>query len=186
MGHTYPVWSVAVSPDGTRVASGSADTTIRIWDISTGKVIGRPLKGHTSFVNSIAFSPDGTRIVSGSWDTTIRIWDSSTGKAVGQPLHGHTSSVLSVAFSPDGTRIVSGSGDETIRVWNDTHINTARPSHQAPLRQVELHLPSELQNARPSDTKNDLPKVSSELSLYFGEPFRPSCCSIIRLSSPLS
>ncbi|MBQ2787165.1 MAG: PD40 domain-containing protein [Bacteroidaceae bacterium] len=74
-GHTDCVESVAFSPDGKRIVSGSIDKTIRIWDVATGKQIGEPLIGHTYTVLSVAFSPDGKRIVSGSSDNTIRIWD---------------------------------------------------------------------------------------------------------------
>ncbi|KAJ7844004.1 WD40-repeat-containing domain protein [Mycena olivaceomarginata] len=102
------ILSVAFSPDGTRIASGSVDKTIRVWDAATGQQVGDPLAGHTSSIRSVAFSPDGTRIASGSHDETIRVWDAATGQQVGDPLAGHTGSVRSVAFSPDGTRIASG------------------------------------------------------------------------------
>ncbi|KIJ52117.1 hypothetical protein M422DRAFT_243711, partial [Sphaerobolus stellatus SS14] len=76
--HTENVRSVAFSPDGQRIVSGSGDKTIQIWDAHTGTLIGDPLTGHTSLVCSVAFSPDGQRIVSGSYDKTIRIWDAQT------------------------------------------------------------------------------------------------------------
>ncbi|KIJ52057.1 hypothetical protein M422DRAFT_83263, partial [Sphaerobolus stellatus SS14] len=117
-GHTMDVSSVAFSPDGQRIVSGSYDKTIQIWDAQTGTPIGDPLTGHTDYVNSVAFSPDGQRIVSGSYDETIRIWDAQTGTLIGDPLTGHTDYVNSVAFFPDGQRIVSGSYDETIRIWD--------------------------------------------------------------------
>ncbi|KAL0957748.1 hypothetical protein HGRIS_001526 [Hohenbuehelia grisea] len=116
--HIHTVTSVAFSPDGARIVSGSFDNTIRVWDASTGSPTMPPLKGHTNWVNSVAFSPDGARIVSGSNDNTIRVWDASTGSPTMPPLEGHTNSVNSVAFSPDGARIVSGSNDNTIRVWD--------------------------------------------------------------------
>ncbi|KAL0958024.1 hypothetical protein HGRIS_000200 [Hohenbuehelia grisea] len=116
--HIRMVASVAFSPDGARIVSGSSDHTIRVWDASTGSPTMPPLEGHTLPVNSVAFSPDGARIVSGSDDSTIRVWDASTGSPTMSPLKGHTSSVYSVAFSPDGARIVSGSYDNTIRVWD--------------------------------------------------------------------
>ena len=69
--------SVAFSPDGTRIVSGSADKTVRVWDAATGQPIGQPLTGHTDAVSSVAFSPDGDRIASGSDDNTVRLWDAA-------------------------------------------------------------------------------------------------------------
>ncbi|THU75307.1 WD40 repeat-like protein, partial [Dendrothele bispora CBS 962.96] len=112
------VLSVAISPDGKRIVSGSCDSTVRIWDAETGSSVGQPLQGHDDSVLSIEFSPDGKRIVSGSHDRTVRIWDVETGSPVGQPQQGHDDSVQSVGFSPDGKRIVSGSDDRTVRIWD--------------------------------------------------------------------
>ncbi|KAF5331511.1 hypothetical protein D9758_018596 [Tetrapyrgos nigripes] len=112
-GHEDWVQSVAFSPDGARIVSGSRDFTVRIWDAQTGTAIGEPLQGHEHRVQSVAFSPDGARIVSGSHDSTVRIWDAQTGTAIGEPLQGHEGLVQSVAFSPDGAMIVSGSDDRT-------------------------------------------------------------------------
>ena len=66
--------SVAFSPDGTYIVSGSEDGMLRFWDTKTGKVIGDPLKGHKQKVRSVAFSPDGTYVVSGSEDMMLRVW----------------------------------------------------------------------------------------------------------------
>ena len=110
-----PVWSVAFSPDGRHIVSGSSDHTIQVWDAQTGAQVGK-LQGHTDSVRSVAFSPDGRHIVSGSADHTIRVWDAQTGAQVGNPLQGHTS-VWSVALSPDGRYIVSGSHC-IIQVWD--------------------------------------------------------------------
>jgi len=118
-GHMAQVTTVAFSPDGTRIVSGSYDMTVRVWDADRGVQIGSPLQGHTHFVRSVAFSPDGTRIVSGSYDKTVRVWDADRGVQIGSPLQGHTDYVRSVAFSPDGTTIVSGSDDKTMGVWDD-------------------------------------------------------------------
>ena len=74
-GHSSAVLSIAFSPDGKKIVSGSYDQTIRVWDAETGKEIIPPLEGHSGYVNSVAFSPEGKKIVSGSYDKTIRVWD---------------------------------------------------------------------------------------------------------------
>ncbi|OCH92380.1 WD40 repeat-like protein [Obba rivulosa] len=117
-GHEDSVWSVAFSPDGHRIASGSSDNTIRMWDAQTGEPVTAPFNGHEGSVNCVAFSPDGQRIASGSSDNTIRMWDAQTGEPVTAPFNGHQGWVLSVAFSPNGQRIASGSSDQMIRMWD--------------------------------------------------------------------
>ena len=116
MRHDDQVMSVAFSPDGARIASGSIDNTVRVWDVGTGRPVGQPMR-HDDQVMSVAFSPDGVRIASGSLDSTVRVWDAGTGRPVGQPMR-HDQGVLSVAFSPDGARIASGGIDKTVRLWN--------------------------------------------------------------------
>src|SRR6202035_2476509 len=88
-GHKAAVTSVVFSPDGKRIASGSFDMTIRIWNAETGDLISAPFKGHNDGIGSVAFSPDGKHIASGSYDATIRIWDGETGDLVLPPLEGH-------------------------------------------------------------------------------------------------
>ncbi|WP_347339541.1 WD40 repeat domain-containing protein, partial [Planktothrix sp. FACHB-1355] len=99
-GHSNSVNSVAFSPDGQTLASGSFDDTIKIWDIRSGK-LKTTLTGHSNWVRSVAFSPDGQTLASGSDDNTIKIWDIHSGK-LKTTLTGHSDNVNSVAFSPDG------------------------------------------------------------------------------------
>ena len=115
-GHTSTVLSVAFSPDGTRIATGSFDNTAKIWDARTGAPQ-FDLKGHSKPVSSVAFSPDGTRIATGSSDRTAKVWDARNGTLLLE-LKGHTNVIYSVAFSADGTRIATGSADKTAKVWD--------------------------------------------------------------------
>lgn len=77
-GHSKEVTSVAFSPNGLTVASGSKDSTVRIWNVTTGRMIGDPLEGHTDCVSSISYSHDNLRVVSGSHDGSVRVWDIET------------------------------------------------------------------------------------------------------------
>lgn len=128
-GHTAKVTSVAYSLDGSIIATGSWDNTIRLWDGLTGEYK-KTLTGHTGWVESVAFSPDGLTLASGSYDDTIRLWDVETGK---QKLEFKGSSyvVTTVAYFPDGSKIASGNLEGEIHVWdalNGQHI-TSFPEH---------------------------------------------------------
>jgi WD40 repeat protein/serine/threonine protein kinase len=122
-GHTGQVFSVAFDPDGSRLASASADGTIKVWDVASGQEL-RELKGHIGQVSSVAFSPDGSRLASAS-DETIKIWDAARGQVL-RTLKGHTGDVQSVTFSPDGRRLASASVDNTIKVWDLARGNEPR------------------------------------------------------------
>ncbi len=115
-GHSDSVKSVSFSPDGKTLASGSGDSTIKLWDVATGKEI-TTLKGHSDLVKSVSFSPDGKTLASSGDDNTIKLWDVATRKEI-TTLKGHSSYVKSVSFSPDGKILASGSSDETIKLWN--------------------------------------------------------------------
>ncbi|KAM0393285.1 hypothetical protein ACHAPZ_010238 [Fusarium culmorum] len=115
-GHSSYVNSVVFSHDSKKVASGSDDKTIRIWNAETGECE-RELKGHSSWVRSVVFSHDSKKVASGSFDKTIRIWNAETGKCE-RELKGHSSYVNSVVFSRDSKKVASGSSDKTIRIWN--------------------------------------------------------------------
>jgi WD40 repeat protein len=121
-GHNSNVLSVAFSPDGKKVASGSKDKTIKLWEVNTGELL-QTLKGHRNKVQSVAFSPDGHLLASGSEDNTIKLWNADTGELI-DTLKGHEDSLLatnrkvfSVAFSPDGKKIASGNWDKSIMLW---------------------------------------------------------------------
>ena len=108
--------SLAFSPQGTKLAAGSADGTIRVWDRSTGREV-KKLKGHQERVNSLSFSPDGRMLAAGSWNKTVLLWEVATGRQL-RRLEGHAHWVDALAFSPDGSYLASGSGDSTILIWD--------------------------------------------------------------------
>ncbi|GAB1543678.1 NB-ARC domain-containing protein [Scytonema sp. NUACC21] len=128
-GHTYWVLCIAFSPIpsvptlvravGGILASGSADQTVRLWDVETGQCL-KILQGHNNHVLSVSFSPDGQTLASASADQTVKLWAVNTGQCL-KTLRGHTSQVLSINFSPEGNILASSSADETIKLWD---INT--------------------------------------------------------------
>ncbi|EXL39066.1 hypothetical protein FOCG_18314 [Fusarium oxysporum f. sp. radicis-lycopersici 26381] len=114
-GHTSFINSAVFSNDGTLIASGSRDNTVKIWNVATGAEE-RTLEGHTGSVSSVVFSNDGRLIASGSHDNTVKIWNVATGEEA-QTLKGHTDFINSAAFSKNDTLIASGSRDNTVKIW---------------------------------------------------------------------
>ena len=107
-GHSDEVTGVVFSPDGSQLASGSGDRTVRVWDVQTSQCQ-YTLEGHSGNIVSVVFSPDGSQLASGSRDRTVRVWDVQTGQCQ-HTLEGHSGNVTSVVFSPDGSQLASGSG----------------------------------------------------------------------------
>ncbi len=116
VGHTDRVTSVAVTPAGTRLVSGSDDRTLRLWDLASGLELAT-LSGHRDMVLAVAITPDGTRALSASADDTVKIWDLAGARELAT-LAGHRASVRSVAVSRDGKHVVSASDDCTVKVWD--------------------------------------------------------------------
>ena len=126
-GHPPWVWSVAYSPDGGTLASGSTDETIRLWDIATGEVLAT-LSGHTNEVYSVAYSPNGRTLASGSRDNTVRLWDVATGEILAT-LSGHTKAITSVAYAPAGGTLASGGYDNNgVRFWDIASYTGGEPT----------------------------------------------------------
>ena len=114
--HEGRVGTVAFSPDGQILASGSSDKTIKLWSVSTGQCL-KTLHEHEGRVGTVAFSPDGQILASGSNGETIKLWSVSTGQCL-KTLYEHEGRVGTVAFSPDGQILASGSNDKTIKLWS--------------------------------------------------------------------
>ncbi len=116
IGHTGGVRSIAISPDGKTLASGSIDRTICLWDVINGSYL-TTLIEHTDDVVSVAFSPNGNILASGSMDGTVVLWDTQNFQTISK-ITGHNGRINELAFTPDGKTIVSGSNDRTVRLWD--------------------------------------------------------------------
>jgi WD40 repeat protein/tRNA A-37 threonylcarbamoyl transferase component Bud32 len=114
--HDGAVWSVAVAPDGRRLASAAADATVKIWNTATGDCEAT-LRGHAGTVYSVAFAPDGGTLASASRDGSVRLWDTATWQER-SALRGHAGTVYAARFSPDGVRLATASLDRTAKLWD--------------------------------------------------------------------
>jgi WD40 repeat protein len=136
--HLDAVTTVSLSSDGSLALSGSADRTVKIWDIATGHCL-RTLVGHSAEITSTCFSGDGQYILSGSADRTLRFWSVSTGHCLGT-YQAHRDVVTSVSLSAGGHYALSGSTDRTLRLW-DLHAGRCLRTlegHSDPIHSVSL------------------------------------------------
>jgi WD40 repeat protein len=130
-----PFWTVAFSPDGTRVAAGAGDffrsgkTSVTVWNVGSVREM-RTLAEHTGRVLGVAFNRDGTRLATASADRTAKLWDIASGKSL-FTLRGHTGEVAAIAFTPDCKRLATGSDDRTVKLWD---VDTGQE-----VRTVSLH-----------------------------------------------
>src|SRR5262249_31622708 len=124
LGHSGWINSLAVSPNGRRLATASLDGTARVWDMASGAASAgrsgqgtRTLQRHTAEGWSVAVTSKGQRIASGSLDGTARLWDLASGRQLLR-LNGHPYAMKALAVTPDGQQIITGSSDGTVRVWD--------------------------------------------------------------------
>ena len=124
-GHSLSVTTVAVTPDGKKIISGSSDKTVKVWDATTGENLftfnchSNSVGPAAALVTQVAVTLDGRKVISSSCDKIVKVWDITTGENL-LTFDGHTSAVTSAAVSPDGEKVISGSWDETIKIWDMT------------------------------------------------------------------
>jgi len=138
VGHEGPVLDLAFSSSSV-FASASSDTTIRLWDIASGKIV-RLLQGHTDWVNALAFSPDGRFLASAGLDGTLRIWDANSGQEIHR-LGVKEGWLLSLTFSPDGKLLAAAGEDKIIYLYEVPSwrkVNTLK-SHTGPIHALAFH-----------------------------------------------
>jgi WD40 repeat protein len=112
--HAEYIKSLAISPDGSKLLTGSSDHTVKLWDIQSGAVL--HTFNHQLAVESVAFSHDGSKIITGSDDRTAKVWDTQSGIVLHTLQHGHR--VCLVTFNKDDSQIITGSDDRTVKVWD--------------------------------------------------------------------
>ena len=136
--HGSGVTSVVLSRDGTVLASGAVDGTVKLWDVGTHTNIAT-FEEHTGIIYSVSFSPNGVLLASGSEDGTVKLWSVETHTNIAT-LEGHWTDVTSVAFSPDGTTLAAGAWDGTVKLWDvETHQNIATfGGHDASILEGDL------------------------------------------------
>ncbi|NJO50646.1 MAG: CHAT domain-containing protein [Leptolyngbyaceae cyanobacterium RM2_2_4] len=166
-GHEEPVWSVAIHPDGQTFASGSEDSTIKLWNLETGELV-QTLSAQSGAARSVAISPDGETLVSGHGDNTVHLWNLTTGE-LQQTLTGHGEPVWTVAISPDGKTLATGSYDGIIKFWQlDTgELKHTLTGHTGPVWSVAISPDSNILASASSD------KTVRVWDLQTGEPLRP-------------
>lgn len=179
---------LALSPDGTLLASTGPERGPQLWSVTSGELL-HALRGHEGQVEALAFHPDGSELATGGEDRTIRIWSPSTGEAV-RILQGHGHWIGSLAYSPDGALLASGGADDAVLVWRTRE--QAEPArlegHSGSVRALAFHPDSALlasgtwggsvrlwsiPEGRQVETLIEFPQKAFELKLVHALAFRP-------------
>jgi WD40 repeat protein len=116
-GHREGVTCLALSPDGTKLVSGSADFSVRVWDWQKGTLLNQ-FGGHGNQVYSVCFTPDGRWVLSGGYDNKVRLWDVTTGQEVGPAYEGYTQHIRCVAVfqTPDGLKALCAGLGNSVQI----------------------------------------------------------------------
>ena len=128
-GHEGSVWSMALSSDGKRLATGSSDGKVRLWDTANGKKL-QTMFGHNGAALAVAISADGATVFSGGEDMTLRVWDARTGRAR-NISRGHTAAVRAIAYDGTRKRLVSGAQNGELRLFDNLSRSSAPPETTA-------------------------------------------------------
>ncbi|MGD2183190.1 protein kinase domain-containing protein [Lusitaniella coriacea] len=135
-GHRSSVHAIAFHPNQNILASGSADRTIKLWNLDREESP-TTLSGHESIIEDIAFSPDGEQLFSSSWDYSIRVWQNN--KEI-QQFREHSGWIQALAISLDGQFLASGSADKTIKIWDleNLRVEITLSGHEAAIHSLAI------------------------------------------------
>ncbi|KIJ60200.1 hypothetical protein HYDPIDRAFT_53099, partial [Hydnomerulius pinastri MD-312] len=117
LGHEGAIYSTALLPDGQRLVSGGQDKSVRVWDLGTRELVGRPWEGHSNTVSCVDVSPDSRFVASASFDSSVSIWDLDSGEKVFEEMRCD-GLVDFVKFSHNGSKLVTCSRDTHVRIWD--------------------------------------------------------------------
>lgn len=135
-GHEGAITALAFSADGTKVISGSADKTARVWTLADSKEIAK-FAGHTNTVTGVTFNSNAVQAITGSADNSLKSWTVADAKEVAN-FAGHAGPISGVAMTPNDQQIISASADQTVRLWNPAGQQTAAIAHGQPVSALAL------------------------------------------------